>query len=99
MHPTPVYDTVVFDLDGTLLDTLGDLAASTNAALAAYGLPPRAIGEVRQFVGNGVRRLMELAVPGGAQRLQQPVSISRQAYRIAAHAVLPPPVRGRAGRL
>lgn len=47
------YDTVIFDLDGTLLDTLGDLADSTNYALALHGLPARTLEEVRQFVGNG----------------------------------------------
>ena len=56
---------VLFDLDGTLLDTLADLADSTNAALAQLGYPERTLAEVRQFVGNGARRLMELAVPEG----------------------------------
>ena len=54
---------VIWDLDGTLLNTLDDLAASTNAALAANGLPVRTTDEVRQFVGNGVRNLIERAVP------------------------------------
>lgn len=49
---------VIFDLDGTLLDTLEDLCASTNAALMQYGYPPRTIDEVRAFVGNGVKNLM-----------------------------------------
>ena len=57
---------VIWDLDGTLLDTLGDLAASTNAALASLGLPQRSIDEVRAFVGNGVAKLMERAVPKDA---------------------------------
>ena len=56
------FDTYIFDLDGTLLDTLDDLQASCNHALAAYGLPVRTKEEVRQFVGNGVRLLMERAV-------------------------------------
>ena len=56
----------IFDLDGTLLDTLGDLAASVNYALAANGMPQHSIDDVRRFVGNGVRLLMERAVPGGA---------------------------------
>ena len=56
------YKAVIFDLDGTLLDTLQDLANSTNHALKVNGLPERSLDEVRQFVGNGVRRLMELAV-------------------------------------
>ena len=59
------YTSVLFDLDGTLLDTLGDLAASTNYALAANGMPTRTVEEVRLFVGNGVKKLMERAVPDG----------------------------------
>lgn len=61
-----MFDTIVFDLDGTLLDTLQDLADSVNAALTENGFPVRTVEEVRQFVGNGVRRLMELAIEGGA---------------------------------
>ncbi len=48
----------IFDLDGTLLNTLEDLCDSTNAALAQYGYPTRTIDEVRRFVGNGVKLLM-----------------------------------------
>ena len=59
------YDTYIFDLDGTLLDTLGDLAASCNYALHEHGFPERTIDEVRCFVGNGVRLLIERAVPSG----------------------------------
>lgn len=58
-------DAVIFDLDGTLLDTLDDLRNSVNASLAEYGLPLRTLAEVRAFVGNGVRNLMIRAVPGG----------------------------------
>lgn len=57
--------TYIFDLDGTLLDTLQDLKASTNHALRSHGLPERTTEEVRQFVGNGVRKLIERAVPEG----------------------------------
>ena len=53
---------VIFDLDGTLLDTLQDLAAAANWALRHNGLPERTLDEVRQFVGNGVGKLMERAV-------------------------------------
>ena len=60
------YQTYIFDLDGTLLDTLGDLAASVNYAMRKHGMPEHTVDEVRLFVGNGVRRLMERAVPGGA---------------------------------
>ena len=62
--------TVIFDLDGTLLDTLQDLADSTNYALRVNGLPERTVEEVRTFVGNGVRLLMERAVPNGAEHPQ-----------------------------
>ena len=61
-----MYDTYIFDLDGTLLDTLGDLAASVNYALRTHGMPEHSIDDVRRFVGNGVRKLMERAVPDGA---------------------------------
>jgi len=56
---------VIWDLDGTLLNTLDDLAASTNAALEKNGMPVRTLEEVRAFVGNGVRNLMIRAVPDG----------------------------------
>ena len=59
------YDTVIFDLDGTLLNTLEDLADAVNFVMRANGYPERTIEEVRCFVGNGIRRLMELAVPEG----------------------------------
>lgn len=59
------YRLAVFDLDGTILNTLEDLADSTNHALAVNGLPGRSIDEVRQFVGNGIRNLIERAVPEG----------------------------------
>ncbi len=60
------YQTYIFDLDGTLLDTLGDLAASVNYALRTHGMPEHTLDDVRRFVGNGVRLLMERAVPEGA---------------------------------
>lgn len=59
------YQAILWDLDGTLLNTLDDLANSVNAALAAHDLPPRTTEEVRAFVGNGIRNLMERAVPDG----------------------------------
>ena len=67
------YDTVIFDLDGTLLNTLEDLADSVNAALTHFGRPERTLDEVRQFVGNGVLNLMTKAVPEGqgAEDFQQ----------------------------
>lgn len=59
--------TVIFDLDGTLLDTLEDLADAVNYALRANHMPERTMDEVRRFVGNGVRLLMIRAVPGGEE--------------------------------
>lgn len=56
---------IIFDLDGTLLNTLEDLADSTNIALAHYNYPTRTIEEVRNFVGNGVAKLIERAIPNG----------------------------------
>ena len=61
------YNTYIFDLDGTLLDTLQDLAASCNYALRTHGMPEHTTDDVRRFVGNGVRLLMERAIPDGAQ--------------------------------
>ncbi len=57
------YKLVIFDLDGTVLDTLGDLCDSVNYSLRRYNLPERSIKEVRAFVGNGIRRLIDLSVP------------------------------------
>lgn len=59
------YSTVIFDLDGTLLDTLQDLADSTNYALTLHQMPARTLEEVRRFVGNGVGLLIHRAVPEG----------------------------------
>ena len=58
------YDTVIFDLDGTLLNTLGDLAAADNHALAEAGLPGVTLEQTRLYVGNGVRNLMLRSVYG-----------------------------------
>ena len=59
------YDTIIFDLDGTLLNTLEDLYDSVNYALRSADMPERTFDEIRCFVGNGMQRLMELAVPEG----------------------------------
>lgn len=58
-------DTIIFDLDGTLLDTLEDLTNATNAALHYCGFPGRSLEEVRTFVGNGIGNLIKKAVPEG----------------------------------
>ena len=64
------YNVYIFDLDGTLLDTLQDLANSVNYALRQHGMPEHTIDDIRRFVGNGVRLLMERAVPDGARNPQ-----------------------------
>ena len=61
----------IFDLDGTLLNTLEDLADSTNYAMRAFGLKERSINEVRNFVGNGVDVLIERAVEGAIPKEQE----------------------------
>lgn len=60
-----MYNTVIFDLDGTLLNTLEDLKDSLNYALTQHGYKTRTLEEVRRFVGNGVQKLVERALPEG----------------------------------
>ena len=75
------YTTIIFDLDGTLLNTLADLAAATNHALAEHKLPQRTTDEVRLFVGNGIRKLIERAVPTDTPaELQEEVFASFHKY-------------------
>ena len=76
------YATYIFDLDGTLLNTLDDLAAATNYALRTNGLPQHSVDDVRRFVGNGVRMLMRRAVPDGEQnpRFDAAFAAFRQYY-------------------
>ncbi len=61
------YKGIIFDLDGTLLNTLEDIADAVNHTMAQYDLEEKTIEEVRKFVGNGVKRLIELCVPMGEQ--------------------------------
>lgn len=77
---------IIFDLDGTLLDTLGDLHTSTNYALHACGYPERSLDEVRRFVGNGVG-LIHRAAPQGISEtdFQHCFSIFKEHY--AAHCL------------
>ncbi|WP_416995155.1 HAD family hydrolase [Alistipes dispar] len=64
---------VIFDLDGTLLDTIGDLAVACNAVLALRGLPQHSYGEYCRFVGNGIMRLVERALP---EELRSPENVA-----------------------
>ncbi|MCI8508093.1 MAG: HAD-IA family hydrolase [Lachnospiraceae bacterium] len=75
-------DTIIFDLDGTLLNTLEDLADSVNYALHEYSLPERTLQEVKKFVGNGVELLMERAVAGALskEKQQQCLTAFKQHY-------------------
>lgn len=59
------YQLAIFDLDGTLLNTLEDLADSTNYIMRKFGYPERTLKEVRCFVGNGIRKLLERSAPVG----------------------------------
>ncbi len=76
------YKAVIFDIDGTLLDTLEDIADSVNYALGKLDFPLRAIPEIRKYVGNGVLRMLELSLPDGIHnpRFNETVSLFRQHY-------------------
>lgn len=76
------YQTAIFDLDGTLLNTLEDLWNATNLALAHYGWMLRTEDEVRRFVGNGTRVLLDHAVPGGEKnpKFEQVMEYYKKAY-------------------
>ena len=77
---------ILFDLDGTLLNSLEDLMDATNHTLQEYGCPTRSLEEIRNFVGNGARRLITLALPGKADDPSvDEVLAAYQAY-YAAHA-------------
>lgn len=83
---------IIFDLDGTLLDTLGDLHAATNHVLAQFGYPGRTIEEVCRFVGNGAERLIRLAVPEGEP--WEPVLAAFQTWYAAHCDILTRPYDG-----
>ena len=64
---------ILFDLDGTLLDTLADLLSATNYALRAHGFPERTLPELRRFVGNGAYNQIRLSVGEGNEEHIQKV--------------------------
>ncbi|MBQ8684992.1 MAG: HAD-IA family hydrolase [Clostridia bacterium] len=76
-----MYKTIVFDLDGTLLDTLDDLTSSTNAALAAFSLPQRTKAEVQSFVGNGIKNLIRRAIGAHDADLEAVLAAFRAHYQ------------------
>ena len=83
---------ILFDLDGTLLDTLGDLHAAVNHVLAEFDYPTRTIEEVCRFVGNGAAQLMRLAVPEGKR--WEPVLAAFQTWYAAHCDILTKPYDG-----
>lgn len=79
------YEAAIFDLDGTLLDTLDDLHASVNFALAAEGLPARSRSDMRAFLGNGVARLIHLSVPEGTPEEREARTLATFREHYARH--------------
>ena len=76
------YRTILFDLDGTLLNTIEDLAASVNHVMRTYGQPEHSVDAVRQMVGNGVRTLMKRAIPEGeaCPTFEEEVALQKEYY-------------------
>lgn len=83
--PLPI-GSVTFDLDGTLLDTVPDLAAAAQAMLAELGLPQRSVDEVRNFVGKGIPKLVERClthdVPPSPEALKQATEVFKRHYAL-----------------
>ncbi len=76
---------VIFDLDGTLLNTLDDLAGAVNHALALHGYPTRTLDEVRRFVGNGIANLIHRALPDGVDAEREAAVLADFRTYYAAH--------------
>ena len=77
------YKAVIFDLDGTVLDTIGDLAAAVNYALNQFGLPTHSVEDVRRMVGNGVANLIRRATPGDVsdEQCREILAVFKARYR------------------
>ncbi len=77
-----IYRTILFDLDGTLLDTIEDLAHSVNHVMRTYGEPEHSVDAVRKMVGNGARKLMERAIPDGteAPTFEEQLALQKEYY-------------------
>lgn len=69
------FDAVLFDLDGTLLDTLDDIAAAVNYVMRAYRFPELTTPQVRGFIGNGIRMLMRRALPDASAHLAEEAAV------------------------
>ena len=78
------YKAVIFDMDGTILNTLEDLKNATNYSLRQFGMPERSLEEVRMFVGNGIKKLVERAVPSGTseEKIAQVFDVFLEYYEI-----------------
>ena len=76
---------VIFDLDGTLLNTLGDLTAAVNHALTTYGLPTRTEAQVRYFLGDGVKELIARSCPADADEATKAAVLAAYLPYYAAH--------------
>ena len=75
-----IFKAAIFDMDGTLVDTLADLQDSVNEMLAHYNLPPRSLDEVKNFVGNGARKLMIRSLPADCNFLDEALKFYNEAY-------------------
>ena len=75
-----IYKAAIFDMDGTLVDTLEDLQDSVNEMLAHYNLPPRTLDEVRRFVGNGARKLMLRCLPADCNFIDEALEYYNGCY-------------------
>lgn len=78
------YKVVIFDMDGTILNTLEDLKNATNHSLRQFNMPERTLEEVRMFVGNGIKKLVERAVPTGTdnKKIEEILDVFLKYYEI-----------------
>ncbi len=78
------YKAVIFDMDGTILNTLEDLKNATNYSLRQFNMPERTLEEVRMFVGNGIKKLIERAVPAGTteEKINELLKVFLEYYEI-----------------
>lgn len=78
------YKAVIFDMDGTILNTLEDLKNATNYSLRQFNMPERTLEEVRMFVGNGIKKLIERAVPLGTteEKINELLKVFLEYYEI-----------------